>query len=160
MVIREVVIVLKPATFLHITMVDYTLSTQGSLKNLFQGVFEEKLFNAVIKSVYYIHIKIILIVLIQACHNTLIQSCHHTLIQICHHTLCSCPCCTSYPMYAPYGVSYHLHIPSLGYLNHQPPSIIPSSMSSNLLTPHLCPRSSRRMSEQMRKISNQKSNLM
>ena len=77
------------ATFLHITMVDYTLYTQGYLKNLFHGVCQDKSFKQFTKAVYYIHIKIILIIIIiiQAWHHTPIQTCHHTLIQELYHTL-------------------------------------------------------------------------
>ena len=55
---------LRPANFIHMTMVDYKFPTQGFLKNLFQGVWKEK-----------IHIKIILIILIQEYHHILIQAC-------------------------------------------------------------------------------------
>ena len=55
----------RPATFLYITMMEYTLSAQGSLNNLFQGVCEEKISKTVIKDVSYIYINIILIILIQ-----------------------------------------------------------------------------------------------
>ena len=65
MVIGEVYIGLRPSTFLHTTILDYTFSTQGYLKNLFQGLCKEKIFKTVIKAVSYIHIKIILIILIQ-----------------------------------------------------------------------------------------------
>ena len=37
---------LIPATFLHITMVDYKFSTQGYLNNLFQRVCEDKILNS------------------------------------------------------------------------------------------------------------------
>ena len=89
-VIREVEIGLRPATFLHITMVDYTFSTQGSLKNPFKGGAEEKICKIVIKAMSYIHILIILIIpiiLIQAFHLALIQTFHHTFILGFHHTL-------------------------------------------------------------------------
>ena len=46
------------------TMVDNIFPTQGFLKNIFQGLWKEK-----------IHIKIILIILIQEFHHTLIQAC-------------------------------------------------------------------------------------
>ena len=92
---REVEIGIISSTSLHITMVDYAWSTQGSLRILFQGVFEDKIYKTVIKAVFNIHIKIILIILIQAFHNSFIQACHHisiqnfylTLIQVSHHTL-------------------------------------------------------------------------
>ena len=77
----------RPDTLLHITMADYILSTQISPKNTLQGVSEDKIFKKIIKDVSYIHIKIILIILIQVCHRTLIQVCHYTLIQKFHHTL-------------------------------------------------------------------------
>ena len=51
---REVYIGLRPAKFLHITMVVYALPTQGFVKKLFQGGWKDK-----------IHIKIILIITIQ-----------------------------------------------------------------------------------------------
>ena len=73
-VMREVDIGLRPYTFLHITMADYIFSTQGSLKNLFQGVCKEKLFKTIIKVYSHIHDKIILIILIQEFQHTLIQS--------------------------------------------------------------------------------------
>ena len=81
MVTREVDIVLRSSNLLHITMVDYIWSTQGFFNNLFQGVFQEKNLKTVIKALYYIHIIIILIIIIQAWHLTLIQTFHHTLIQ-------------------------------------------------------------------------------
>ena len=64
MVVTEIDIGLRPANFIHMTMVDNIFPTQGFLKNLFQGVWKEK-----------IHIKIILIILIQEYHHTLIQAC-------------------------------------------------------------------------------------
>ena len=73
MVMIEVAIGLRPSTFIHITMVEYTLSAQGYLNKLFQEVYEEKMFKKVIKSMSYIHIKIILTILIQSCNHTLIQ---------------------------------------------------------------------------------------
>ena len=66
MVMTEVVIGLRPANFIHITMVDYTFPTQGFLKKLFQEVWKDK-----------IHIKIILIILIQSSSQTLVQACHN-----------------------------------------------------------------------------------
>ena len=54
MVMAEVNIGLIPANFHHINMVYYTLPTQVSLKNILQGVCNEK-----------IHIKIIFNILIQ-----------------------------------------------------------------------------------------------
>ena len=44
-------------------------------------------FKTVITAVSYIHIKIILIILIQAWHHALVQTCRHTLIQACYHIL-------------------------------------------------------------------------
>ena len=76
MVTIEVDIGLRPENFLHITTVEYTLSTQDSLNNIHQGVWKDKN-----------HIKIILSIIIQEYHHTLIQACHHTLIQIYQHTL-------------------------------------------------------------------------
>ena len=52
-VMTEVEISLIPDNFLHITMMDYTLPTQGLLKKIFQGVCKDK-----------INTKIILIILI------------------------------------------------------------------------------------------------
>ena len=49
------------ATLLNITMVDYIFSTQGYLKNLFQGKCKEKIFKTFIKTVSYIHIKLSLL---------------------------------------------------------------------------------------------------
>ena len=74
MVMREVEIGLIPATLLNINMVEYTFSTKGSLKKLLQGVCEEEIFKTVIKDVSYIHIKIVLIILIQEFQHTLIQA--------------------------------------------------------------------------------------
>ena len=67
-------------------------------KNLFQGSYEHFLLKTIINDMSYFHIKIIFIVLIQACHHTLIQEYHHmliqtlnhTLIQVLHHTLFVC----------------------------------------------------------------------
>ena len=73
---------LIPVTFLHITMVEYTFSSQGSLNKLFQGVWEEKIFKIVIKDIYYIHIKIICIILIQSCHHIPVQVYLHTLFYV------------------------------------------------------------------------------
>ena len=87
MVTMEVEIGLIPTTFLYITMVDNTLSTKGSFKNLFQGGGEEKISKIVIKGVSYIHIRNILIIRIQAWHHNLIQAWNHTLIQEWHHNL-------------------------------------------------------------------------
>ena len=64
MIMIEVYIVIIPYTFLHITMVDYKLSTKGPLKNLFQEVNEEEIFKTVIKAVSNIHINTILIIII------------------------------------------------------------------------------------------------
>ena len=70
MVMTEVDICLMPDNFIHITMVYYTLPTQVFLKNLFQGVWKDN-----------IHIKIILIIIVQAFHHTLIQSFHNNQSQ-------------------------------------------------------------------------------
>ena len=51
MVMREVDIGIRLATFLHITIVDYKLSTQGFLNNLFQGLCKEKISKTVTKDV-------------------------------------------------------------------------------------------------------------
>ena len=75
------------------------------------------------------------------------------------HPICFCPYCNSTPMYAPYVVSHHPNIPSLGYL-HRPPSILPSYMFQNLLPPDAPPHFSRRKSEHRRIMSNQRSNLL
>ena len=87
MVIREVDTGLRPDTFIHINIVDYTLSTQDYLKNVFQGVREDKNVKKSIKDVSYIHIKIMLIIIIQVYHHNFIQTCHINLIQACHLTL-------------------------------------------------------------------------
>ena len=87
MVMRKLGICLRPATNIHITMVNSTFCTQGSLKKLFQGLYVETIFKIVTKDVTYIQIKIILIILIKACNHTLIQGCHHTLIQTYHHSV-------------------------------------------------------------------------
>ena len=70
---------IRRSTFLPIPMADNTLSTQGDLKMIFLGVCKEKWFKTVIKAVYYIHTKIILIILIQELNHALIQECHHTI---------------------------------------------------------------------------------
>ena len=69
---KEVDICIRSENFLNIIMVEYTLPTQGSFKKLFQGGFEENFFKTVTKAVSYIHIKTILIIIIQAWHHTLI----------------------------------------------------------------------------------------
>ena len=135
------------------SVVDYTLSTQDCPKKLFQGVYEDKTFKIAIKAVSYIHIKIILIILIQACHHILIQIFHHTLFF-------SLTYCISLAIYEPYEVAHHPHIPYLGYLYRPPPSIILSSTSPNLLPPYLCPCSSRGVTEHRRKRINPCSDLM
>ena len=78
--ITEVDICLRRATLLHINMVDYTCSTQGPLKIIFQGVRKEKTFKKVIKDASYIPIKISFIIIIQEFQHALIQACHHNLI--------------------------------------------------------------------------------
>ena len=55
LVMTEVDTGLRPANFLHITMVEYTFPTHSSLNKLFQGECKDKF-----------HIKIILIIIIQA----------------------------------------------------------------------------------------------
>ena len=72
MLIRYADIGIRTDTLLTITMVDYTVSTQGPLNMIFLGVCEENLFKTVTKAVVYIHIKIMLIILIQSYHHTLI----------------------------------------------------------------------------------------
>ena len=62
---REFIIGIRSATLLHISMVYYTLYTQGFLNKLFQGEYEEKIFKTFIKAVSYIHIKTILVILIR-----------------------------------------------------------------------------------------------
>ena len=64
--------------------------------------------------------------------------------------ICLCPHFTSSPIYAPYGVAHHPHIHYLGYLYLPPPSIIPSSMSPNLLPTDWSPYSLREMTEKRR----------
>ena len=86
-VMIELDIGLIPDIILRITILDYNFSTQRSLKNIFQGVWEEVIFGTFVKDGSYIHIKIILIILIQSSHHTIIELCHHKLIQTCHHTL-------------------------------------------------------------------------
>ena len=51
---------------------------------------------------------------------------HHTIMS--PHPIFSCPYCTSYPIYAPYGVSQHPNIPPLGYLYIPPTTFIPYHM--------------------------------
>ena len=72
MAMIELDIGLRPANFLHITMVKYTLSAQGFLDNLFQGVFKEK-----------IHIKIIPNILIQECHHNQFFCVNISLLILC-----------------------------------------------------------------------------
>ena len=69
MLIREVYIGCRSDTFLPITVVENTVPHRGPLKMLFLGAGEDKLLKTVIEAVAYIHIKIILIILIQACHH-------------------------------------------------------------------------------------------
>ena len=82
MIMIEMCIGIIPANSLHITMVEYTLTTQGPLNKQFQWVYKKKIFETVIKAVSCINIKIIRIILIQSFHYILIQECRHTLIQI------------------------------------------------------------------------------
>ena len=56
MVMIEVDIGLRKINVLHITISDYTFTTQGYLNNIYKGVCKDKT-----------HIKIILIILIQSC---------------------------------------------------------------------------------------------
>ena len=42
MKLKEVYIDLRPANFIHITIGEYTFTTQGFIKKLFQGVCKEK----------------------------------------------------------------------------------------------------------------------
>ena len=72
-VMAEVYIGLRPSNFLRITMVDYTLHTQYFPKNILQGVWKEK-----------IHIKMILIIIIQVFHHTLIKAYNKILITTCN----------------------------------------------------------------------------
>ena len=82
MIMIEVDIYLIPVTITNITMVNYSLSSQGPLKKLLQGVCEEKILKIFIKDMTYIHIKIILIIIhIQELHHNLIQACHHFLLK-------------------------------------------------------------------------------
>ena len=62
-------------------------------------------------------------------------------------------------MYAPYVVTHHPHITSLGYLHIQN-SRIPSFVLPNLIPPDANPHSSIRMSEHRRVRRNQKSNVL
>ena len=87
MVMREVNTGLIPATFIRITMVDYTVYTQDHLTNLFRGVCQEKMFKQVTQVVSHIHIKIIIIIIIQAYHHPLIHEFYHTLFLFFHITL-------------------------------------------------------------------------
>ena len=73
MVTREAEIGFKTSTFLHITMMEYTLSTQSSLEDIYQQGGGGEIFKILIKAVYYFHIKNILIIVIQAYQHTLIQ---------------------------------------------------------------------------------------
>ena len=54
MVTREANIGIRTSTLIHITMLNYTVSTQCSLKILSPGVCEEKTLKTVIKAVSYI----------------------------------------------------------------------------------------------------------
>ena len=65
------------------------------------------------------------------------------------HTIFLFPYCNSSPSYAPYGVVHHLHIPSFDYLYRPPPNFIPSSISTNLLSPDFHPHLSRCMHDHM-----------
>ena len=51
------------------------------------------------------------------------------------HTILLCSYCTSTPIFAPYGVPHHPHIPSLVYLCQSTPSILTYSTYPNILSP-------------------------
>ena len=72
------------------------------------------------------------------------------------HPICLCPHCTSFPMYAPCEVAHHPHILELGYLHFQPPSILPSYMSTNLVPRDFGPCSSRSTVEHKKESRKQK----
>ena len=76
------------------------------------------------------------------------------------HPICMCKYCTYTLVYAPYRVSNHPHIPSLGYLHIPSPSRLPSSISPNLPPPDERPCSSRRLSEHRMIRRNKRSNLL
>ena len=69
MVMRELGIGLRPDTFSPIKMVDNKVPTQGYLKIIFPEVYKEKSFKTFIKAVACIHIKIVLIIIIQTCNH-------------------------------------------------------------------------------------------
>ena len=83
MVIIEEDISLIPAAFLHITTVDYELSTQGSRNNLLQGVCKDKISKTVIKDASYIQIQIIptFFSIIKSSRFVLLLGCWHCTTQ-------------------------------------------------------------------------------
>ena len=63
-------------------------------------------------------------------------------------TIFLCPYCTPSLIYAPYGFSHHMHIPSFVYLYFLPHSCLPSYILPNLLPPDWCPHFSSRITNQ------------
>ena len=84
----------------------------------------------------------------------------HFYSKITPHQVCLCPYCTSNPIYAPYLVAHYPRIPSLCYLHHPSPSILPFYMPKNLLSTDSCPCSSMSMIKHRRVMRDKSSNLI
>ena len=122
---REVVIGLRPTTLLHIAIVDYTLFTQGSLKKLYQGGVRINIQNIHQGCFLYPHQN-------HPCYPFPSMT-PHPYPSIPPHPIFPCTYFNSYLIDAPYRVSHHPHISSLGCLLCLPLIIIPPSMLLNLL---------------------------
>ena len=114
---------IRPATLLNITMAEYTFTTQGSLKNIFQGLCKEKkIQNSHQVCVLYSHKNYP-----DYCYTSMPSYPHpkippYPYKMMSPHPICLCTYCTSSPVYAPYGVARHTCIKYLGYLHRLPPS--------------------------------------
>ena len=141
MVMKYVYIGLIPSTFFPITMLDNTLPHQYPLKILSLGVGIINDSKQSSRMLIFIYIKIILIIIIQACH--------HTLFVV-------CPYCMSTFIYVTYGVSHHLHIPYVGDSYRPPHSCLPCSMYTNQITPDFRSSSPRRVTDHRRNMRNRR----
>ena len=136
---------LIPSNFLHINMVDYTLSTQGSPNKLHQGACKD--IRHITNYSYYSYPSI------PPHYHPIMPP--HIYLNIPPHPIYYFPNFTSAIMYETYVVSHHLFIPSLGYL-HRQPSILTFYMLSNLLPTDISPHYLRRISEQRRIMRNKR----
>ena len=137
MVMIEMDIVLRPSTFLHITMVEYARSTQGPLKMIVKGSVKRKIQNShqgCLLYPYQNHPYYSYTCMPPHPHpsmtihpNPKIPTHPHPNIP--QHTICLCTYFTTSTMNAPYAVPYHPTIPFLGDLNSQPQIILPHSLS-------------------------------